>query len=83
MYAVLVPYTLLVMTTSNYQVMRRLVMPMSFLLVTFLRHLSGGAQWRHQLPESQRPRHVFGYRDLLLLLVHPAQGDAARGGIWL
>ena len=34
MYAVLVPYTLLVMT-SNYQVMRRLVMPMSFLLVTF------------------------------------------------
>ena len=32
MYAV--PYTLLVMT-SNYQVMRRLVMPMSFLLVTF------------------------------------------------
>ena len=29
MYAVLVPYTLLVMT-SNYQVMRRLVMPMSF-----------------------------------------------------
>jgi len=32
MYAVLVPYTLLVMT-SNYQVMRRLVMPMSFLLV--------------------------------------------------
>ena len=34
MYAVLVPYTLLVMT-SNYQVMRQLVMPMSFLLVTF------------------------------------------------
>ena len=34
MYAVLIPYTLLVMT-SNYQVMRRLVMPMSFLLVTF------------------------------------------------
>ena len=34
MYVVLVPYTLLVMT-SNYQVMRRLVMPMSFLLVTF------------------------------------------------
>ena len=34
MYAVLVPYTLLVMT-SNYQVMRRLVMPVSFLLVTF------------------------------------------------
>ena len=34
MYAVLVPYTLLVMT-SNYQVMRRLVMPMSFVLVTF------------------------------------------------
>ena len=34
MYAVLVPYTLLVMT-SNYQVMRRLVMPMSFLLVPF------------------------------------------------
>ena len=29
MYAVLVPYTLLVMP-SNYQVMRRLVMPMSF-----------------------------------------------------
>ena len=34
MYVVLVPYTLLVMT-SNYQVMRRLVMPVSFLLVTF------------------------------------------------
>ena len=34
MYAALVPYTLLVMT-SNYQVMRRLVMPVSFLLVTF------------------------------------------------
>ena len=34
MYVVLVPYTLLVMT-SNYQVMRRLVMPMSFLLVMF------------------------------------------------
>ena len=34
MYAVLVPYTLLVMT-SNYQVMRRLVMPMSFLVVLF------------------------------------------------
>ena len=34
MYAVLVPYTLLVMT-SNYQVMRALVMPVSFVLVTF------------------------------------------------
>ena len=34
MYAVLVPYTLLVMT-SNYQVMRQLVMPVSFALVTF------------------------------------------------
>ena len=34
MYAVLVPYTLLVMT-SNYSVMRRLVMPVSFVLVTF------------------------------------------------
>ena len=34
MYAALVPYTLLVMT-SNYQVMRRLVMPVSFVLVTF------------------------------------------------
>ena len=34
MYAALVPYTLLVMT-SNYMVMRRLVMPMSFVLVTF------------------------------------------------
>ena len=39
------------------------------------------AQRRHQLPESQRPRHVFGHCDLLLLLVHPAQGDAAGGGI--
>ena len=34
MYAALVPYTLLVMT-SNYMVMRRLVMPVSFVLVTF------------------------------------------------
>ncbi len=34
MYAVLVPYTLLVMT-CNYMVMRRLVMPVSFVLVTF------------------------------------------------
>lgn len=34
MYAALVPYTLLVMT-SNYLVMRRLVMPVSFVLVTF------------------------------------------------
>ena len=34
MYAMLIPYTLLVMT-SNYQVMRQLVMPVSFLLVTF------------------------------------------------
>ena len=41
MYAVLVPYTLLVMT-SNYQVMRRLVMPMSFLLVTFYASMGHG-----------------------------------------
>ena len=34
LFGVLVPYTFLVML-SNYQVMRRLVMPMSFLLVTF------------------------------------------------
>ena len=34
MYAVMVPYTLLVMF-SNYSVMRKLVMPMSFVLVTF------------------------------------------------
>lgn len=35
MYAVLVPYTLLVML-SSYSAMRKLVMPMSFVLVTFL-----------------------------------------------
>ena len=34
MYAVMVPYTLLVMF-SNYSVMRKLVMPVSFVLVTF------------------------------------------------
>ena len=34
MYAVLVPYTLLVML-SSYSAMRKLVMPMSFVLVTF------------------------------------------------
>ena len=34
MYAAMVPYTLLVMF-SNYSVMRRLVMPVSFVLVTF------------------------------------------------
>ena len=38
MYAALVPYTLLVMT-SNYMVMRRLVMPVSFVLVLSLIHI--------------------------------------------
>ena len=82
MYAVLVPYTLLVML-SSYSAMRKLVMPMSFVLVTFFCHLSGGAQRHNQLPEGQRSFGVFGHRDLLLLLFYPAQGASAGGKIRL
>ena len=73
MYAALVPYTLLVMT-SNYMVMRRLVMPVSFVLVTF---------YAIYLVVRNGTISYQKASGLLLLLVHPAQGDAAGGGIWL
>ena len=60
MYAVLVPYTLLVMT-SNYQVMRRLVMPMSFLLVKMcIRDRGMRVRIEHKANEGQsRAASVF------------------------
>ena len=74
MYAVLVPYTLLVML-SSYSAMRKLVMPMSFVLVTFFAI--------YLLPEGQRSFGFFGHRDLLLLLLRSAQGASASGKIRL
>ena len=71
MYAVLVPYTLLVMLSSY------------FCAGNLFCHLSGGAQWHHQLPEGQRSFGVFGHRDLLLLLLRSAQGASAGGKIRL
>ena len=79
MYAVFVPYTLLIML-SSYQVWRRLVMPASFLI---LRHLSGGAQRTGGFCKSQRSGDVFRHRDLLLLLLYPFEGAAAGGDLRL
>lgn len=54
MYAVLVPYTLLVML-SSYSAMRKLVMPMSFVLVTFLPSI----WWCATVPSATRRPAVF------------------------
>jgi len=54
MYAALVPYTLLVMT-SNYMVMRRLVMPVSFVLVDLYVHsISWWSDGRHSTTYLRR-----------------------------
>ena len=73
MYAVFVPYTLLIML-SSYQVWRRLVMPASFLMVLF---------FGIYLVVRQRSGDVFRHRDLLLLLLYPFEGAAAGGNLRL
>ena len=82
MYAVFVPYTLLIML-SSYQVWRRLVMSGLLLDGAVLRHLSGGAQRTGGFCKSQRSGDVFRHRDLLLLFLYPAQGAAAGGDLRL
>lgn len=81
MYAVFVPYTLLIML-SSYQVWRRLVMPASFLMVLFFGIYLVVRNAQVDL-QSQRSGDVFRHRDLLLLLLYPFEGAAAGGDLRL
>ena len=80
--AVLVPYTLLIML-SSYSVFRAMVMPASFLVVLFYAIYLVVRNGVISYQKASGLAIVFGHCDLLLLLVHPAQGDAAGGGVWL
>lgn len=82
MYAVLVPYTLLVML-SSYSAMRKLVMPMSFVLVTFFAIYLVVRNGTISYQKASGLFGVFGHRDLLLLLLRSAQGASASGKIRL
>ena len=82
MYAVFVPYTLLIML-SSYQVWRRLVMPASFLMVLFFGIYLVVRNAQVDFAKAKRSGDVFRHRDLLLLLLYPFEGAAAGGDLRL
>ena len=79
--AVLVPYTLLIML-SSYSVFRAMVMPASFLVVLFYAIY---LVVRNGVISYQKASGLAMFSGIVIfcLLVHPAQGDAAGGGVWL
>ncbi len=82
MYAALVPYTLLVMT-SNYMVMRRLVMPVSFVLVTFYAIY---LVVRNGTISYQKASGLLMFSGIVIFcfyFLYPAQGVAAGGAVRL